>query len=208
MVTKSESTLKTAKAAKVGKPGKTIEKSEKSEKKEKAASAPAAAVGFSLKELKKLKAQKNLLLGDRSKGVVLLQNDIVVKSYDRHNKQQVQRFDKEVAILQRLQGCKYVPKLYDVDHRKKRLYMQFVGKNPSQPFTQQIKDEVQKALLLFGEKYHVFRVKNGKAKFTHKDLFPLNVCEHNGQVYLIDFGSGLWQIHDHSFAKYISHSST
>lgn len=154
--------------------------------------------------LKSLKAVKSLLLGDRSKGVLLLEGGVVAKTYDKNSKQQVGRFDKEVAIMQRLQGCKYAPKLYKVDDVNKTLFMEYVGKNVS--LTRQHKRAVNKALRKIGEQYHVFRVKNGKARYTYKDLFPANICvDDKGNVRLIDFGSSLWQIHNRSYKTYLAH---
>lgn len=157
-----------------------------------------------LKSLKKLTPIKSMLLGDRSKSVMLLEGGVVAKTYDKNSKAQVGRFNKEVAVLKRLQGCKYVPKLYKVDDASKTLFISYVGKNVT--LTRQQKLEVNRALRLFGEKYHVFRVKDGKAKFSYRDLFPANICVDNaGNVRVIDFGSYLWQIHDKSYKNYLSH---
>jgi len=154
--------------------------------------------------LKKLKPIKSLLLGDRSKGVMLLEHGVVAKSYDKHSKAQVQRFQKEVTILKRLKGCRSVPQLYGVDDGNKTMWMSYVGRN--QPLTRQQKIEVNKVLRHLGEKYHVFRVKGGTAKFTYRDLFPANICvDPSGNVKIIDFGSNLWQIHDSSYKTYLSH---
>lgn len=157
-----------------------------------------------LKTLKQLKPIKNLLLGDRSKGVMLLEHGVVAKSYDRSSNAQIGRFNKEILILQRLKGCKYVPKLFGVDEPNKTLYMEFVGKNL--PLSRQQKLEVNKALRHLGERYHVFRMKSGLAKFSYRDLFHANICvDGSGNIKLIDFGSSLWQIHDKSFKTYLSH---
>lgn len=154
--------------------------------------------------LKKLKPVKSLLLGDRSKGVMLLEHGVVAKTYDRHSRAQVGRFDKEVAVLKQLQGCKFVPKLYHVDDSNKVIYMEYVGKNLT--LTREMKLAVNNALRHIGERYHVFRVKSGKACFSYRDLFPQNICVDNqNQIKLIDFGSALWQIHNHSYKSYLSH---
>jgi hypothetical protein len=157
-----------------------------------------------LKSLKKLKPIKSMLLGDRSKGVVLLEGGVVAKTYDKNSKAQVGRFNKEVAILRQLKGCKYVPKLYAVDEANKILFIEFVGKNVQ--LTRQQKLEVNKALRHIGERYHVFRVKGGKAKFSYRDLFPANICvDGSGNVRCIDFGSNLWQYHPKSYRTYLAH---
>jgi tRNA A-37 threonylcarbamoyl transferase component Bud32 len=115
----------------------------------------------------------------------------------------VHRFDKEVDILKRLQGCACIPKLYWVDTASKTLYMEYVGRNVS--LSQEQKLAVNKALRHLGERYHVFRVKDGKARFSYRDLFPANICvnETTGQVFLIDFGSNLWQVHSRSYQSYL-----
>jgi len=158
-----------------------------------------------LRSLKRLKPIKSMLLGDRSKGVVLLERGVVAKTYDRSSKAQVGRFDKEVAVLKQLQGCKYIPKLYKVDDSNKTIYMEYVGKNVE--LTKEMKATVGIALKHIGERYRVFRVKDGKARFTYKDLFPQNICvDAAGNVKLIDFGSSLWQIHKRSYKSYLAHA--
>lgn len=157
-----------------------------------------------LKQLKKLGTVKSLLLGDRSKGVLLLEGGVVAKTYDKTSKRQVGRFDKEVAVLKQLQGCAYVPKLYQVDDTTKTIYMEYVGKNVA--LNQEQKLAVNRALRHIGERYHVFRVKDGKARFSYRDLFPANICVDNtGNVKLIDFGSALWAIHRRSYKTYLAH---
>ena len=146
-----------------------------------------------IKHLKTLHPLKNLLLGGRSKGVVLLEGGVVKKTYDKKSRSQISRFEKEVAVLKRLQGCEYIPKLYKIDPKNKIIWLEYVGKNVT--LTEDMKSTVNKALKFIGEKYQVYRVKNGKAKYSYKDLFPANICVNNeGKVYLIDFGSNLWQI--------------
>jgi serine/threonine protein kinase len=165
----------------------------------------ARAEELDLRGLKKLTAVKNLLLGDRSKGVMLLEGGVVAKTYDRRSRSQVARFDKEVAVLRELEGCPYVPKLYKVDEDSKTIFMEYVGKNSRLTYDQQ--QAVNRALRHIGEKYHVFRVKRGKACFTHADLFPANICvDNNGNIKLIDFGSSLWQIHRRSFQTFLNHA--
>lgn len=159
-----------------------------------------------LKSLRRLKPVKNMLLGDRSQGVLLLEQGVVAKTYNKDSRQQVGRFDKEVAVLKQLQGCKYVPKLYRVDDNNKTIFMEYVGKNME--LTKEMKLAVNRALRHIGEKYHVFRVKDGKAKFSYRDLFPQNICvDSNGNIRLIDFGSALWQIHRRSYKTFLNHAS-
>lgn len=156
-----------------------------------------------LKALNELKPVKSLLLGDRSQGVVLLERGVVKKTYNKTSKAHVERYDLEVAVLKRLQGCPYVPRLYATDDANKIMYMQYVGKNVKLNRTQ--KKTVKRILRLFGERYHVFRVKDGKAKYSYKDLFPANICvDDAGNVRLIDFG-GLWRIDDKHYKKLLSH---
>lgn len=150
---------------------------------------------MSLAQLQTLKVVKSLLLGSRSQGVWLLEKNVVKKRYDARSPAQLRRFEKEVAVLTRLQGCPYAPTLYVIDRSEYAIYMSYCGSNPK-PIQRPVKRAVKAALKEFGQKYQVFRVKDGKERYSYRHLFPANICQDktSGQVRLIDFGSSLWQI--------------
>ena len=159
---------------------------------------------WDLASLKALKPVKNLILGDRSSAVVLLEQGVVMKSYDKNSRAHIQRYNKEVEILRKVQGCNFVPKLYFTDDVNKTMYMEYVGKNGSLSTDQKL--AVNRALKHLAEHYHVFRVKGGKAGYSYRDLFPGNICiGDHGKVFLIDYGSNRWLVDDINYKKRLGH---
>ena|ERR1700722_5083560 len=128
-----------------------------------------------------------------SLSVHLLERGVVEKKYDPANPSHVKKFDKEIAVLTRLDGCKNVPRLYGVDQASKTFWIEYVGK--PQRLDAALQQRVGKALRGLAKCHGVFRVKGGKKRMEYKYLFPGNVCvDTAGNVKLIDFGSDLWQI--------------
>jgi hypothetical protein len=129
-----------------------------------------------------------------SLSVRLLEQGVVEKRYDAAVPGQVRKFDKEVAILRRLNGCKNVPRLYAVDEASKTFWEEYVGA-PRKTLDPAMQAKVGKALRGLARCHQVYRVKGGKRRQEYKHLFPGNVCvTDGGDIKLIDFGSDLWQL--------------
>jgi hypothetical protein len=147
------------------------------------------------KVYKKLSVVRDLTTGRRSKRVSLLEGNIVAKFFDRHSSAQTSRFNKELQILKRLHDCPFVPKLLHVNYDKQIVYMTRCGANV--PLTLPIKQQVEAYLKELATKWHVFRIKGTRVCTSADDVFHANICvDERGKVFLIDFGSNLWQIHD------------
>lgn len=149
----------------------------------------------SAKEWKKFRKKHivhDLSSGPRSKQVLLLENNIVAKQYDKKKPSHVRRFHKEVMILKLLKDCTFVPKLFYVDDKKLILYMSYCGKSimsSSSTLSKSQVRQVESYLQLLADKYGLFRMKNGKPTTQYKDIFPGNITLRDNNVYLIDFGS-------------------
>lgn len=124
-------------------------------------------------DFKKLKIIKRFDKGLHAKEVILLEGNIIKKTYNDENKN---IFLKEADILKKLQGCSFVPKIYKINNDKCTIYMSYCGK----PI-----NNINKYKKILDQYENILKTKYG---IYHNDIRKENVCKHNDKIYLIDFG--------------------
>jgi predicted Ser/Thr protein kinase len=121
-----------------------------------------------------------------------LPNGIVKKVYNRNNSLHIKRFNHELKIMQRLNGCDFVPQLLHADEKNTTLYMTHCGERPTgnEPFLHR---EVDKLMRRLETEYGLVRVENiGRKQYGYSGIKNLTI--RNGKLFIIDFGTGRWKI--------------
>jgi len=148
---------------------------------------------LSLEEVRKRKTLRNFGGGRQSEQVRLLEGEIVAKHYSRTNPKHVRGFHLEVANLQRLSSCSFVPHIVAVDIPNQIIYMTYCGEKPTR-YTDELKVLVRDRLQYLKKHFHMTR------KFLYKKYLPRvdNVAlSPSGEVNLIDFGTP-WRYEPHA----------
>lgn len=122
----------------------------------------------------KLKVLKRFGDGIHAKSVVLLENNIIRKEYDKDN---IKRYKKEVKALQKMVHCRFVPKLLKVDDKKNIIYMEYCGKTLDEKHFIKYKYQINKNLRKIRKRYGLY----------HNDAKPHNICVKDDKIYIIDF---------------------
>jgi hypothetical protein len=119
--------------------------------------------------------------GRQSDGVWLLEDKRTIAKH--FSEKQIDKMKIEIANLQCVRKCSFVPKLLAIDYEHRVLYLNNCGTRPKR-FTRDLRQRVLKLMDRLKNKYHLTR------KF-HKTGLPriANVTvDANGKVFLIDMG--------------------
>lgn len=152
-----------------------------------------------LKDLKRLKLVKELKRGGKSKYVQLLEGNIIKKKYDRTKKEHVKHFEHEIRILKHMASSGHVPTILGVDKENLTIYMTYCGPNPEP--SQALKMRLAELMQKFRNEYGLIRyeISEGGRKVEVDEIELHNICEKDGDLYLIDFGSDKWVILIHKY---------
>mgnify|MGYP003528724151 CR=1 FL=1 len=148
---------------------------------------------MNLKELKRLKTIREIKKGGKSKYVILLEGNVIKKKYDKTKPEHIKHFEHEVIILNHLkaQGAVEIPNIIATDKEDLTIYMDFCGDNPQD--TAVLQQNLAVLMKKFRDIYGLYRyeIVNGNKILVDK-IGLHNVCEKDGKLFLIDFGSNLW----------------
>ena len=130
------------------------------------------------------------------KSVTKLDNGLIRKQYDLSMPRHRQRFAREVAVLERTNGCPFVPQLTAVNRSKGELTMTDCGTSLDRLPTaerDEYKRQLPAAMRELAAKWGVTRV--CRSRLHRKRTVPSrNATVKDGRVAIIDFNGTRWRI--------------
>jgi len=137
-----------------------------------------------------LKTAKVLKVDGKSKYVNLMSDGCIKKRYDSTIADHEEHFRREVRILRHLARWPHSPRILWINRKKRTIYMTNCGPNPKQ--SPQLKGRLAAMMQELREEWSLCRRNYKGQVVNHIDIH--NLCIKDDQLYIIDFGSPLWEL--------------